>query len=102
MKIPIFNSIYFDNQKKYNSKKININLLNNLNFSKVKSSKYPLINVLRLVPLKDTLFETLLVSINDELVSLFLKDKISFDDISIKLKQLINNKIFLKIGRKGK
>ena len=100
MKIPIFNSIYFDNQKKYNSKKININLLNNLNFSKVKSSKYPLINVLRLVPLKDTLFETLLVSINDELVSLFLKDKISFDDISIKLKQLINNKIFLKYRRK--
>ena len=100
MKIPIFNSIYYDNQKKYNSKKININLLNNLNFSKVKSSKYPLINVLRLVPLKDTLFETLLVSINDELVSLFLKNKISFDDISIKLKQLINNKIFLKYRRK--
>ena len=30
----------------------------------------------------------------------FLKDKISFDDISIKLKQLINNKIFLKYRRK--
>ena len=100
MKIPIFNSIYLNNQNKYSSKKININLLNNLNFSKVKSSKYPLINVLRLVPLKDTLFETLLVSINDELVSLFLKNKISFDDISIKLKQLINNKIFLKYRRK--
>ena len=33
-------------------------------------------------------------------LSLFLKDKISFDDISIKLKQLINNKIFLKYRRK--
>ena len=32
MKIPIFNSIYNDKDKKYKSKKININLLNNLKF----------------------------------------------------------------------
>ena len=100
MKIPIFNSIYLNSQNKYNSKKININLLNNLNLSKVKSSKYPLINILKLVPSKDTLFETLLVSINDHLVSLFLQNKISFEDITVKLNQLINHKVFLKYRRK--
>ena len=42
MKIPIFNSIYNNNNKNYKSKKININLLNNLNLNKVDLKKYPL------------------------------------------------------------
>ena len=56
--------------------------------------------MLNRVPIKNTLFETLLVSINDELVSLFLKKKISFEDISIKLMKIINSKIFNKYMRK--
>ena len=100
MKIPIFNSIYDEDKNKFNSKKININILNNLNFSNVDIKKYPLINILKLIPQKESLFETLLVSINDELVDLFLKNKINFDDISIKLNQLINNKSSLKYRQK--
>ena len=100
MKIPIFNSIYNDEDKTYKSKKINLKLLNNLNFNKVNSKKYPLIKILKEVPSKNTLFETLLVSINDELVNLFLKNKISFDDISTKFKQIINSKLFLKYKSK--
>ena len=73
MKIPIFNSIYNNNNNQFKSKKINIKLLNNLNLNKVDKKKYPLINILKLIPKKNTLFETLLVSINDELVNLFLK-----------------------------
>ena len=42
------------------------------------------------------MFETLLVSVNDELVEMFLKNKITFDEISIKLKQIINWKVFSK------
>ena len=100
MKIPIFNSIYDENKNRFNSKKININLLNDLNLCKVNIKKYPLIKILKLIPKKESLFETLLVSINDELVSLFLNNKISFDDISIKLSQLIKNKSLLKYRRK--
>ena len=100
MKIPIFNSIYDENKNQFNSKKININLLNDLNLCKVNIKKYPLIKILKLIPKKESLFETLLVSINDELVSLFLNNKISFDDISIKLSQLIKNKSLLKYRRK--
>ena len=100
MKIPIFNSIYDGNKNKFNSKKININLLNNLNLSNVDIKKYPLIKVLKLIPKKESLFETLLVSINDELVGLFLENKIGFDDISMKLNQLINNKTLLKYRQK--
>ena len=100
MKIPIFNSIYDENKNRFNSKKININLLNDLNLCKVNIKKYPLIKILKLIPKKESLFETLLVSINDELVSLFLNNKISFDDISIKLNQLIKNKSLLKYRQK--
>ena len=95
MRIPILNSIYDDNSK-IKSKKINIKLLNNLNLNKVDLKKYPSMNILKLVPKKETLFETVLVSANDELVDLFLKNKINFDDIYLKLKQIINNKLFLK------
>ena len=99
MKIPIFNSIY-NNDNQLKSKKINIKLLNNLNLNPVDTKKYPLINILKLLPKKETLFETLLVSINDELVNLFLQNKISFEDISHKLKFIINNKKFLKYRQK--
>ena len=100
MKIPIFNSIYDSYSKSYKSKKININLLNNLNFNKVDSKKFPLIRVLNDISNKNTLFETLLVSINDELVDQFLKKQIKFEDISRKLKQIINHKIFSKYRSK--
>ena len=100
MKIPIFNSIYDEDKNKFNSKKININILNNLNFSNVDIKKYPLINILKLIPQKESLFETLLVSINDELVGLFLENKIGFDEISLRLNRLINNKTLLKYRQK--
>ena len=96
MRIPIFNSIYNNNIKTFNSKKININFLNNLNFSKADPKQYPLINILKKIPKNETLFETILVSVNDELVKLFLKEKISFEDISIFLSRILNNKIFSK------
>ena len=50
MRIPIFNSIYNSNIKTFNSKKININFLNNLNFSKADPKQYPLVNILKKIP----------------------------------------------------
>ena len=99
MKIPILNSIY-NNNCRIKSKKIDINLLNNLNLNRVNLKKYPSIKILKLIPKKNTLFETLLVSANDELVNLFLQNKISYEDIYIKLKKIINNKIFIKYRQK--
>ncbi len=51
MKIPIFNSIY-NNDNQLKSKKINIKLLNNLNLNPVDTKKYPLINILKILPKK--------------------------------------------------
>tara|TARA_B110000211_G_scaffold186119_1_gene211239 strand:- start:3102 stop:4268 length:1167 start_codon:yes stop_codon:yes gene_type:complete len=82
MTIPIFNSIYVNNEKKIKSKKINIDVLNNLDLKKVDEIKFPVVKIINKIHEKDSLFETIIVSANDKLVNLFLKDKIKFIDIS--------------------
>jgi 1-deoxy-D-xylulose-5-phosphate reductoisomerase len=82
MTIPIFNSIYNNNEKKIRSKKINIQVLNNLDLSKVDNIKFPVVTIINKMQDNDSLFETVIVSANDKLVSLFLNNKIKFIDIS--------------------
>ena len=92
MKIPIFNSIYNNEKKYYLSKDINIDKINNLKLSKVNKKKFPLIKILSMIPDQLSLFETVLVSANDELVSLYLNNKITYMDIAkILLKTLKSN-----------
>ena len=45
---------------------------------------------------KMALFETILVSVNDELVNLFLRKKINYTDINSKLIEYMNKKEFKK------
>ena len=82
MTIPIFNSIYDNSEKKIRSKKINIQVLNNLDLKKVDKIKFPVMKIIKKMNENDTLFETIIVSANDKLVSLFLNNKINFIDIS--------------------
>jgi len=84
MKIPIFNSLH-SSSKIINSKNINLKTLNNLNFKTVDYRRFPLTKILNSLPEKSSLFETILVSINDKLVELFLNNKIKFTDISKKM-----------------
>jgi len=101
MKIPIFNSIYEKNIKKIKSKKLDILTLNNLKFTKPDVKRFPSLKILSLIKKKITLFETILVSANDQLVDLFLEGKISFLDISIYLKKILRMKIFLKYKKRS-
>ena len=100
MKIPITNSLYLNENKFIKTKKINVKILNNLRLTEVNKKQFPLIKLLKTVPKNNTLFETLLVSMNDELVSLFLNKKISYDQISKNLLSQINSKSFSKFKRK--
>ena len=58
--------------------------------------KFPLIKILKEIPNKSSLFETVIVSANDALVNLYLDNKIKFLDIQYKLLKLINLKEFKK------
>jgi len=100
MKIPIFNTLYLDNDKKLKSNTIDINSLNNLNLNIVKLKRFPMIKLLNFLPSKNSLFETVIVSANDTLVELFLNNKIRFVDIQKKLFKIINQKKFLKFKNK--
>ena len=98
MKVPIYNSIYFDNKKTLKSNDINFKILNNLEFKKVDYKKFYLIRLLSLIPEKESLFETVLITINDYFVSIYLKKKIDY----IKLLYLINFYARKKIFRRFK
>ena len=96
MKIPIFNTLYFDSIRRLNSNNLNIKLLNNLNLTEVDQKKYPMVKILQNLSDKHTLYDTVIVSANDALVNLYLKKQINFIDIQKKLFQLIKSKQFLK------
>jgi len=100
MTIPIFNSIYLDNDKKIKSKKIDIKILNNLDLKKVDKNRFPVVNILKNINDKDSLFETIIVSANDKLVNLFLCGKIKFTAISHNLLKICNMPHFSKFKSK--
>ena len=98
MAIPILNSLNKNlNQK--NKSQINFKILNNLNFIDVDKKKFPVIKLLEKYPNYCTLFDTALVSINDELVNLFLNKKISFNDISKNLLYVLNLKSIKRLKK---
>ena len=99
MRIPIFNSLYRNYEKKISTKNIDFDILNNLNFSNVDLIKFPVVNILKKMPNKDSLFETVLVSANDKLVDLFLNKKITFNQISTLLFKIIKMKEFSKFKK---
>ena len=99
MRIPIFNSFYRNYEKKISTNNIDFDILNNLNFSNVDLIKFPVVNILKKMPNKDSLFETVLVSANDKLVDLFLNKKITFNQISTLLFKIIKMKEFSKFKK---
>jgi len=101
IEIPIFNSLYEkDKSKTYLKNRLNLDLLNDLNFQKVPFKKFPIHKILKLLPKSDSLFETVLVSANDTLVDLFLAKKISYSDIHFFLKKILTLKEFQKYKSK--
>ena len=101
MKIPIFNSLYSDSKTEVTlNNKLNLNLINKLNFQKVPQNKFPIYKILSILPKSDSLFETILVSANDTLVDLFLKKKIPYNKIHFYLNKILSLKEFTKYKKK--
>lgn len=100
MRIPIFNTLYLNQYKKISSNNLDVDILNNLKLQKIDNKLFPVIDILDYLPSKSSLFETVLVATNDELVNLFLKGNIKFYDISINILKFINLKEFQKFKKK--
>ena len=99
MKIPIFNSLNFPLIKKYKDKEIDFDKLNKLNLSKIDLKRFPSLKIIEHLPNEFSLFETVLVAANDQLVNLFLKKQIKFTDISKMLLKILKAKKFTKYKR---
>ena len=90
MKIPIYNSLLFNKKISKISGNFEIDKMNNLNFQKIDNKKFPVFNILKKLTNNDSLYETVLVTANDVLVELFLKNKIKIFDIYKILNQILN------------
>ena len=90
MVIPIHNTLYHCKTKYIKTKEIDIKKLNKLNFENVNYKKFPLVKILSKLPEKDSLYETIIVATNDELVKQFLDKKIKFLDLMNKIYKFIN------------
>ena len=92
MKIPIINSLKFGENCSIKTNGLNLKLLNNLNLNYINQKQFPVIKIIKMIPNHSSLFETVIVSVNDALVELFLNKKIKFTEISEKLLKIINLK----------
>jgi 1-deoxy-D-xylulose-5-phosphate reductoisomerase len=100
MKIPIQNSIYDLDSKKLKTKEINFKILNNLRFKFVNEKQFPLIKILKILPNRCSLYETVLLSINDFFVEKFLNKKITYIELVNLIKKYALNKHFLSFRNK--
>ena len=79
-------------KKRYETKDFNLKKFNNLKLNKPDTNKFKLLKIIKFVPQNNSLFETVLVTVNDELVNMFLNKKISFYNLCNYLIKIINFK----------
>jgi len=96
MEIPIFNTLFSNENKKFKSFNIKLDLLNNLEFCHVDKERFLVVKILDKLKNNYSLFETIIVSANDALVNLYLQKKIKFNEISLILLKFIQKKQFEK------
>jgi len=94
MRIPVFNTIYVGEKSYKKTRDINLKKLNNLDLHIVDINKFPIINILKLLPNRHSMFETIIISINDIVVQKYLQDKIRFNDISKLILKFVKNKAY--------
>ena len=95
MKIPIASTLNI-NENSFSKIKLDIKKLNQLNLNNVNKIKFPITTILKFLPKNNSLFETVVVSANDELVRQFLNKKIKFNEISSELLKILKKKEFSK------
>ena len=99
MKIPIFNLLNDVKYESIKSKKINLKILNDLNLKNVDTKKFLLVNILNKLPKKNSIFETILITVNDYFVHKFLKKEINFEKMILLINKFVNFKQFEKFKK---
>ena len=82
MNIPISNAMNIFRSKDKDTLKKQLPNLNDLKFILPNKKKFPLLSILPLLPEKNTYFETILITLNDNLVDKYLNGKINYISIT--------------------
>ena len=96
MKVPIFNTINHQSNKILKTNNLSLKKLNNLQFKQINYKIFPMVNILKIMPNHLSLYETVITTINDHLVNLFLNKKIKYHQINKLLYKFIKKKEFTK------
>ena len=96
MKIPISSALGINNQKSKLFLKKKIMQLNEINFIKPDVKNFPTLSLIKIIPDKESYFETILITINDTLVYKYLNGNINYISIQQNLLNLIKHSFFKK------
>mgnify|MGYP001394246042 CR=1 FL=1 len=97
MEVPIMNFLYLNNESFiYNGNNLNFELLNGINFINPDKKKFPFLNLIKIIPIKNSYFETILITINDELVTRYLRGEINYFSLNNNLLNMIKKPYFTK------
>jgi len=96
MTITISNALKINNVNKKNYLKKNLTHINNLNFLIPNKEKFPLLSIINKIPDNDSYFETILITVNDELVYKYLNNKINYKSLQLNIIRLIKSPYFYK------
>ena len=96
MIIPISNAFGIKKKLKINSFKKSVYQLNKLNFKSPDFKKFPLLSLIRMFPNKSSYFETILITLNDELVKKYLNGEINYISIQTNLLKHMKSQYFKK------
>jgi 1-deoxy-D-xylulose-5-phosphate reductoisomerase len=100
MKIPIINSILNNGNFKFKNLHLDLRKLNDLDLKIIDEKQFPTVKILKHLPKNTSLFETIIVSLNDTLVDLFLSNRINFFELNNKLLSFLKKKEFTKYKKK--
>ena len=96
MSIPISNSLGIHHDYKNKVVKNLFTKLNKLQFTEPKEKDFPLLSIINYIPEKTSYFETILTTLNDELVKKYLEGKINYISLIKNLIYLIKCPFFKK------
>ena len=96
MEIPILNAMHSKNDNfSYNNSNFNYKNLNGINFIRPNIKQFPLLKILK-NSFNNTYFEIILITINDELVNKYLKNRITYISIHKIMLKLLKKHYFKK------
>jgi len=100
MKIPIINSISNKGNFKFKNLYLDLKKLNHLDLKIIDEKQFPTVKILKQLPKNTSLFETIIVSLNDALVDLFLSKRINFFELNNNLLNFLKKKEFTKYKKR--